>query len=81
MMWALLLLLVSQAFCHNFTAEYVLQAPPPQRLHLGEAAIGGMIPTSVLIVVVAILRIIQNYQRRRLAIRQPSSTLGSQSSQ
>ena len=41
------------------------QLPPSQSLNFGEAAIGGMIPTSVIVLLVAFIRILRVYQQRR----------------
>ena len=42
-------------------------------LRLGEGAIGGLIPTSLMILLVAILRIIKLYQQRRPYKRNPDT--------
>ena len=44
-------------------------------LRLGEGAIGGLIPTSLMILLVAILRIIKLYQQRRPYKRSPRGVL------
>lgn len=38
-----------------------------QKLHLGEAAIGGMVPTAIIIILFALLRIVKAYQLRQEA--------------
>ena len=39
--------------------------PPPLPLNFAEAALGGMIPTSVIVLLVALIRILRIYQQRR----------------
>lgn len=81
MLWILLVLVfVSShvlADCYNFTTladmnDYNYNHPivsnelrPQPSLNLGEAALGGMIPTSVMVLLIALVRILQIYQRRR----------------
>lgn len=55
---------------HNNSSNYtikeaVLYEREPLNLSLGEAAISGMIPTSIIILLMAIIRILQMLQRRR----------------
>ena len=67
------------ADCYNFTTMSNMddfnnihpilpderQLPPPPSLNYGEAALGGMIPTSVFVLLVALMRILRIYQQRR----------------
>ena len=73
----LILLFVTHAFCQNVSNVYY---DTSSRNHFGEAAVGGLIPTSIMIIVMAVLRIVQLYQRRRLGIRPPGTPTSTQSS-
>lgn len=46
---------------------YILpdERQPPPGLSIGEAALGGMIPTSICIILLALVRIIRMMQERR----------------
>ena len=41
------------------------QHHPGNSMYLGEGALGGMIPTSIIVVLVAILRILQMYRQKQ----------------
>ncbi len=45
---------------NNTSSDYSI----PKTLLLGEGALGGLIPTAFMIILVAVIRIIKLYQRR-----------------
>ena len=47
------------------TSEVLYLNPPNEQFILGEAAVGGMISTSIIVILAAILRILQFYRQRR----------------
>lgn len=65
---------------------YYQQQQPSDSLYLGEGALGGMIPTSIIVVLAAILRILQMYrQKQRIPQeqqqQQPEKTLKTQANE
>lgn len=53
---------------YNFTLEPMLpneKGHLPNHMRLSEVALGGMIPTTLIIVLVTILRIMQLYKKRK----------------
>ena len=61
------------------TIEVCLPAESHEKpnLILGQAMLGGMLPTSLLIILIAIVRVLQTYQRRQRNAPEPINTANS----